>query len=96
MSENRNETENRQQAITAEQEDRDMIENVFLPLFDEWIGEVPEMGEAVKLPNKIISEKWGATEESPLALMFNAFCGGIDKGAYIIQAMERGLEKAGF
>ena len=94
MDENRNES--RQQAITDEQEDREMIEKVFLPLFDEWIGEVPKIGEAGKLPNKIISEKWGATEESPLALMFNAFCGGIDKGAYIIQAMERGLERAGF
>jgi len=56
------------------------IENA-VPLWEEWVEELPKQGDFGKLPNKVISEYSGVPENSNIALMFCAFCAGLERGS---------------
>lgn len=58
---------------------RSMLQEILLPMFNAWLDSLDERGELGKLPCKVIAESYGCygcTENSGLALMFNAFAGG--------------------
>lgn len=56
---------------------RSMLQEILLPMFNAWLDSLEERGELGKLPCKVLAENYGyCTENSGLALMFNAFAGG--------------------
>lgn len=73
------------------EEDRELINTVFIPLFEQWQDELIESGDAGKREKDFYSEAFaeysGATETSPYTLMFIAFCGGVNSGIKLIQLM---------
>lgn len=73
---------------TDKNEDREFIETIMIPLWERWQHELIESGESGKYPTKIFSEHYGAESGSIYSLMFLAFCGGLDKGADIINTLE--------
>ena len=74
------------------EEDRELINTIFIPLFEQWQDELIESGDAGQrekdLYSKTFAEYSGATETSPYILMFLAFCGGVDSGIKLIQLMD--------
>ena len=80
--------------LTPEQDDRELIETILIPLWEQWQDKLIESGEDGKTPAKVFSEYSGATENSPYSLMFLAFCGGIDKGMKQLDIMNRPPERS--
>lgn len=69
------------------------LESVCLPLWDEWMDDViaeKEEGQSDTLYVKqFFTKHYDCTENSPLAMMFAAFCGGIDRGLYLNEEMKK-------
>lgn len=78
--------------LTPEQDDRELIETILIPLWEQWQDELIESGDAGQREKdfytKVFCEYSGATEKAPFTLMFLAFCGGVDSGLKLISLME--------
>ena len=56
-------------------------ENVLLfSMFDEWADSLIANGKEDERQRKEFAGVWGVKENSPVALMYSAFLGGIDAG----------------
>lgn len=53
-----------------------------VPLWEKWFNSLPEQGDFGKIPQRIFSEYSGLPENGHVALMFSAFCGGLERGLY--------------
>lgn len=67
-------------------EQRELIEEVFFPLWDKWTEELK--GDADEMM-RLFAQRYGCTEKSPLSLMFFAFCGGVDEGFDLSECMNK-------
>ena len=58
-------------------EDRELIEKVFFPMWNKWTG---GLTEDVNEMMRYFAQRYGVKEKSPMSLMFVAFCAGVDMG----------------
>jgi len=68
-------------------EERKVVEKVYFPIWRKWMEELEEGGDAREVM-RFFAERHGCTENSPLSLMFVAFCAGIDNGIEVITSVE--------
>lgn len=66
-----------------------MLRGLYIPLWEAWSDALIDSGDRGKLPCKVFSDYSGATETSPLALMFLGFCGGFNMGSILAPGEER-------
>ena len=56
-------------------------------LFDKWTDSLKTESQEETDLRKDFAKVWGVTDNSPLALMFSAFCGGIGEGLDLAEAL---------
>ena len=73
-------TSTQQTAEPEDEMDERLATAIALQLWDEYWDEIKDYGEDGRKPLKMFAKLYQVPEKSPIALMFQAFTGGITKG----------------
>lgn len=79
--------------MDEEQEIRDQIKQICIPMWEKWMDKKIQDGDSNNLPAQIFAEVYSVKENSPIALMFLSYCAGLDDGIHLAEIMDQIAER---